>query len=247
MNEPSRVIALWAAPRSRSTAFFRSMIQLGGLVALHEPFCNVVDYGRTTVLDREVTTHRDLIAEIRAVSATGTVFLKDTTDQRYDAVFEDRDLLREAQHTFLIRRPAEVAASFYALKPDMERAHVGLEGLHELYRAVLDAGGRAPVVLDAADLVRAPEAVLRAYCARVGLPFDAAATSWSSGARPEWSMSERWHSAVSDSTGFVDRTTRYRDTVDNNPLLASFAAHHEPFYRELHAVRLVPEEEQAGH
>jgi hypothetical protein len=31
------VYALWSAPRSRSTAFFRSIVERGDLLALHEP------------------------------------------------------------------------------------------------------------------------------------------------------------------------------------------------------------------
>ena len=43
------VIALWAAPRSRSTAFFASMLEHGKVLALHEPFCNIKDYSETAV------------------------------------------------------------------------------------------------------------------------------------------------------------------------------------------------------
>ena len=40
------VFALWSAPRARSTAFVRSMVERGDLIALHEPFCNRADFGR---------------------------------------------------------------------------------------------------------------------------------------------------------------------------------------------------------
>jgi hypothetical protein len=43
MTNPG-LIMMWAAPRSRSTAFFRCMLEYG-LVALHEPFCNIADHG----------------------------------------------------------------------------------------------------------------------------------------------------------------------------------------------------------
>lgn len=233
------IIALWAAPRSRSTALFRSMVEHGGLLALHEPFCNVSDYGSTTVGSREVHTHGDLIAAIRELSATGTVFFKDTTDLRYDAVLADRRFLAEVRHTFLIRRPDEIAASFYALKPDMVRSDIGLEGLYEMYQAVLEAGGQAPVVLDAADMVSAPSDMLREYCDRVGIAYRASAATWSSGDRSEWARSARWHTAVSESTGFTATPTAYTDTVDNNETLAAFSKHHEPFYQLLAANRLV--------
>ncbi|MEU3644028.1 sulfotransferase family protein [Lentzea sp. NPDC034063] len=233
------IIALWAAPRSRSTALFRSMVEHGGLLALHEPFCNISDYGSTTVGSREVHTHAELIAAIRELSATRTVYFKDTTDLRYDAVLADREFLAEARHTFLIRRPDEIAASFYALKPDMVCSDIGLEGLYEMYQAVLAAGGQPPVVLDAADVVDAPGEMLREYCDRVGIDYRASATTWSSGERAEWAQSARWHKGVSESTGFTATSTTYADTVDNNEKLAAFSKHHEPFYELLAANRLV--------
>jgi hypothetical protein len=52
-----------------------------------------------------------------------SVFLKDTTDHRHEEVFADRRFLAEARRAFLIRRPEKIAASFYALAPDMGIQH----------------------------------------------------------------------------------------------------------------------------
>src|SRR5690348_1759329 len=41
------VFSLWSAPRARSTAFFRSMAERSDMTVLHEPFCNLRDYGET--------------------------------------------------------------------------------------------------------------------------------------------------------------------------------------------------------
>jgi hypothetical protein len=41
------VLALWSAPRARSTAFFRSMLERGDLLALHEPFEGLMYFGDT--------------------------------------------------------------------------------------------------------------------------------------------------------------------------------------------------------
>jgi hypothetical protein len=43
------VFALWSAPRARSTAFFRSMVERGDLIALHEPFFDLLAFGETEV------------------------------------------------------------------------------------------------------------------------------------------------------------------------------------------------------
>ncbi|MEN8649783.1 sulfotransferase family protein [Streptomyces sp. 21So2-11] len=227
-----RVIALWSAPRARSTAFFRSMVERGDLTTLHEPFGNLADFGETTVDGGAVRSDQELIEAMRELSARQQVFFKDTTDHRYPWVLEDRRFLREARHTFLIRRPDEIAASFYALQENMTAKDIGLEQLHELYRAVCENGER-PVVLNSDDVVRRPAETLAAYCAEVGLPPRPEALNWQPGKRTEWQRTDRWHTEVSDSSGFTTKTTEYAATVHNNTMLAEFSARHEPFYQAL--------------
>jgi hypothetical protein len=94
------------------------------------------------------------------------------------------------------------------------------------------------VIIDSADLVARPEATMAAYCAAVGLPFLPQALTWEPGERPEWRRSARWHMDVSTSAGFEQRHRHYTVTVENSDELASFAAHHRPFYEQLHAQRL---------
>ncbi|MDI6102981.1 hypothetical protein QLQ12_30640 [Actinoplanes sp. NEAU-A12] len=237
-TEAFPVIALWSAPRARSTAFFRTMLERDDVVALHEPFCNIADYGETTVDGTPVHSGPELIDAIRSLAGRSAVFFKDTTDHRYPAVLADPQFLREVRHTFLIRRPAEIAASYYALRPEMEVGDIGIEGMVELVEAVERAGGRPPVIIDADDLVRDPQGIFAAYCAAVGIPFRAETLTWQAGTRTEWQRTERWHAAVSSSSGLSAVTTRYADTVKNNPRLAAISAHHEPFYRRLRERRL---------
>jgi Sulfotransferase domain len=233
------VLALWAVPRSRSTAFFRAMIQHGGVSALHEPFCNLKDFGETDVGGRVLTSATELISAIYGLAALRRVFFKDTTDCRHAAVLGARRLLAEAHHAFLIRRPDEVVASYYALKPHMAVGELGFENLHELYQAVTRAGGRT-MVIDSDDLVANPAGTLRAYCAAAGLPFRERMLRWETGARHEWRRSSRWHQAVSGSAGFGTDRRAYRESVLTNATLAAYSAHHEPYYQLLHARRTCP-------
>ena len=79
---------------------------------------------------------------------------------------------------------------------------------------------------------------MAAYCAAVGLPFNARALTWQAGERPEWRRSARWHVDVSASSGFEQRERGYPHTVENSGQLARFAAHQRPFYERLYAQRL---------
>jgi hypothetical protein len=232
------VFALWSAPRARSTAFFRSMLERGDLIALHEPFCNLTCFGETDAGGRTFDSAVSLLAWLRDETNDVSVLLKDTTDYRHREVLADRRFLAEARHAFLIRRPEEIAASYYALYPGMSINAIGLEALHELHAAVRDAGGHRPVVIDSDDLVARPGATMAAYCAAVDLPFSPEALTWEPGDRPEWRRSARWHADASASSGFGRRERRYTCTVESSDDLARFASHHLPFYEQLHAQRL---------
>ncbi len=232
------VFALWSAPRARSTAFFRSMVERGDMVAVHEPFSDLAGLGETDVEGRPFDSPVSLLAWLVDQTQDVNVFLKDTTGRRFHAVLADRRLLAEARHAFLIRRPEEIAASSYAVEPGIGIDAIGLEALHELHAAVRDAGGHRPVVIDSDDLVARPAATMAAYCAAVELPFIPGALTWEPGERSEWRRSARWHVDVSASTGFAPRERRYTHTVESSDELARFAAHHLPFYEQLHAHRL---------
>jgi hypothetical protein len=232
------VFALWSAPRARSTAFFRSMVERGDMVVVHEPFGDLAGLGETDVEGRRFDSPVSLLVWLGDRTQDVNVFLKDTPDRRHREVFADRRFLAEARHAFLIRRPEEIAASFYAVEPVMGIDSIGLEVLHDLHSAVRDAGGHHPVVIDSDDLVARPEATMAAYCAAVGLPFIPEALTWEPGDRLEWRRSARWHVDVSASSGFASPERSYTHTVENSDELARFAARHLPFYEQLHAQRL---------
>ncbi|MEV0163958.1 sulfotransferase family protein [Nonomuraea fuscirosea] len=239
MDTKPVILALWSLPRSRSTAFFRMMAQRGDFLAVHEPFSNLAEFGSAEVAGQRVRTPRALLSTLRSAAEERPVFFKDTTDERYPAVLDDRDFLcTGARHTFLIRHPRETIRSYHALNPEVRRHQIGVEALHEIFTAVGRLTGKVPVVIDSADLVTAPEALVRAYCARVSIPFDPRALTWEAGDRPEWRPTRRWHADVARSTGFRQASTVYDLDVDRDPVLSGHLRHHLPFYEELHRHRL---------
>ncbi|MFQ6143750.1 sulfotransferase family protein [Streptomyces seoulensis] len=237
-REPSRILALWSAPRSRSTAFLRMMAERGDYTVVHEPFSHVADFGKADVAGRAVHSESELIAALRELSARTPVFFKDTTDFHYPGLLADTEFLAEAEHTFIIRHPAEIVASHYALNPALTRDEIGVARLGEIHDAVAAHTSRTPVVVDSDDLLAAPEATVRAYCAAVGIDFRAEALSWQPGLREEWRSTSAWHESTSRTSGFTKVASSYADTVDNNPLLAEFADYHLPHYLALKADRM---------
>lgn len=228
-----RAIALWSAPRSRSTAFLRMAMEIKDLITLHEPFSHRADFGQTEVDGRVVTGEHELTEAIVELGRRKRVFFKDTTDFRYPAVFANEAFLTEVTHTFILRDPAEVIASHCALNPDLTADEVGFGRLHEIFHAVAAATGRPPVVVDSDLLLDEPEAVVRAYCAATGLEFTAGMLSWQPAERTEWKRASRWHTDAAQSSGFVRSQPGYARTVANDPILAGYDRDQRPYYEEL--------------
>jgi hypothetical protein len=233
------MLMLWSAPRSRSTAFFRMMAERGDFTPVHEPFSYLAEFGHVEIDGQRITSETELIEFLRGLSGNGPVFVKDTTDERYPGVLADeRFLAEDATHTFIIRHPKETIASYYEVNPDVVQHQIGFEAQYEIFSTITRVAGREPVVVDADDLVRRPEDLVRAYCTQVGIDFRPEAMSWKPDNRSEWSPSDRWHTDAAASTGFGDVTEKRGVDVEAHPELSKYLKHHLPFYEELYARRL---------
>lgn len=240
MQERIPVLALWSAPRSRSTAFARMMAERNDRVVVHEPFSQVVDFGEARVGDRVAHTEQDVLAALRAIAAETPVFFKDTVDFHYPALLADHAFLKAATHTFIIRHPAEAIASHYALNPNLGRDEIGFAWLYEIFAAVRSATGTMPVVIDSDDLLDRPADTVRAYCSAVGIPFVPDALSWQPGMRPEWRATGRWHRSTSRTTGFTRGSGGGAEMVNANPVLRAYLDYHLPYYELLRTAALRP-------
>ncbi|MEV4847324.1 hypothetical protein AB0K20_29415 [Micromonospora matsumotoense] len=238
--ERMSVLALWSAPRSRSTAFARMMAERNDHLVVHEPFSQVVDFGEAKVGDRVARTEQEVLDALRAVAAERPVFFKDTMDFRYPALLADVAFLKAATHTFIIRHPTEAIASHFALNPKLGRDEIGFAWLCEVFEAVRSATGTTPTVIDSDDLLDRPEDTVRAYCAAVGIPFVPEALSWRPGMRPEWQATGRWHQSTSRTTGFGRKDGAGAGVVDGNPVLRGYRDYHLPYYERLRVAALRP-------
>ncbi len=214
------------------------MLERSDLIALHEPLEGLTFIGPVEIGPVRFETPDELVQWLLD-ETTENVFLKETlAPPVVELIRSNQRFLTEVRHAFLIRRPEEIAASFYALEGDMRIYDSGVEALHELYVAARDADGHQPIIIDSEDLVAHPEASMRAYCDAVGLPFDSDAMTWQAGVRPEWERTARWHEDASQSTGFVRPPKPDRHALALHPEVLRFAARHQPFYERLHANRL---------
>lgn len=234
------VLALWSAPRCRSTAFARMMTERGDRAVVHEPFSRVVDFGEVEVGESVARSESDVLAALRSMAAGIPVFFKDTTDFHYPALLADEAFLSAATHTFIIREPAEAIASHHALNPDLGRDEIGFARLYEIFTAVRSATGSTPVVIDSDDLLDRPAETVRAYCAAVGMDFRPDALNWAPGMRSEWQSTGKWHKSTSETTGFRRVGSGGAGVVAAEPVLRGYRDYHQPYYEKLRAVALRP-------
>jgi hypothetical protein len=150
-----------------------------------------------------------------------------------------REWLDAVTHAFLIREPAPMLVSLGEKLGDFDLEATGLPQQVEIFEHVLRTTGRVPPVVDAADLLAAPEPMLRTLCTALGIAFSERMLSWPPGRRAtDGVWARHWYERVERSTGF--------ETAEPSPVprlegrAAELEARCRPLYERLHAHRLRP-------
>lgn len=233
-------IVLWAVPRSRSTAFERTFVERDDFEVLHEPFSATYYLSPERRSDRFLDGEPDEDARAERVLADvlrprqRPVFIKDMA--YHVAAFLDADFVGRFTNSFLIRDPRKALASLHARHPTFTFEEAGYEQLSRLYDHATRDGAPAPVV-DAGDLVRDPEGIMRAYCMALEIPFVADALSWEPQKVPEFSRWDSWHDQAQHSSGIGDVDGEQRGLP---PELEQMYQRCLPYYERLRAARLAP-------
>jgi hypothetical protein len=234
------LVAVWAVPRSASTAFERSVAQRGDLEVVSEPFSAAYYDGPQARSSRFAPTAPDAtFAAVRArllsAAASRPTFVKDMAYQVLPAA--DAELVERTRHTFLVRDPRWSLASMAARWPDFTTDEAGFTAVAALIERV-EATGRPVVVIDSDDLRRDPVGMTRAWCDAVGLDFEPRALGWEPGLRGGWERWEDWHAATAASTGFVPPDPEPPEVSD--VYLAAAIEEATPLYRAIVERRLRP-------
>jgi len=167
-------VALWAVPRSISTAFERVFVERGDFKVFHEPFSASYYYSTERRSDRfsDVEPKEEYcLAEVlnKILASTGRpVFFKDMA--YHVSGFVTPEFVGRFRNTFIIREPRAVLASFSKFWPDFTFEEAGYEELHRLFGYAAELG-QEPVVVNASDLSEDPEGIVAAYCEWIGVPF----------------------------------------------------------------------------
>jgi len=200
---------MWSGPRNISTAMMRAWENRADTEVTDEPF--YAAYLATTGLDHPMR------AEVLAAQSTDWAECARhcAEGSRAQVHFQKhmcQHMVAEAplgwmgacRHAFLIRPPEAVAASFHRGWPEMRADDLGFRRQAELFDHVCQIAGDAPPVIEARDVLEAPEPTLRALCAALGVRFDPAMLSWPAGRRvSDGVWAAHWYARVEASTGFA--------------------------------------------
>ena len=232
-------LAMWSGPRNVSTALMRSFGSRADTLVVDEPLyaCYLaatgIDHpGRQAVLASQSNDWRTVAATLTGALPDGVRvhYQKHMAHHLLPAI--GRDWLGELTHAYLIRAPERVIASYAKVRGTPTLEDLGYPQQVELLRRY---GG--PVV-DAADLLADPPAVLARLCTAAGIAYDPAMLAWPPGPRDtDGVWAPWWYAGVEASTCFAAPPTDVPAVPEHLSALVDAA---RPYYEELAAQRLTP-------
>ena len=234
-----RRIALWAHPRSLSTAFERIFVERNDSTVVHEPFSYPFFFGperghaRFAEEPTQPSQTFDRVTKtLVGPTSTPILFFKDLAfhiSGRTSPAF-----LSKFTNTFILRRPDEALASFYAKLPDFDWLEAGYEALLNLYHCVSEVSEKSPVVVEAAALQQDPNAVVESYCQDIGIPFLPESLQWEPRPIKLFGSWEGWHDEAQYSRGI--EPPRNKRSIDLPPRIQAMVDRAWPYYHEMLAL-----------
>ena len=207
---------MWSGPRNLSTALMRAWQNRGDTAVWDEPFyafyLSATDTnhpGAAEVIAAGETDWPRVVERLTGdVTGNRAVFFqKHMTHHLLPEI--DRAWMDEVENCFLIRDPREVIASYARVRDKVDAEDVGILQQAEIFDFVASRRKRAPLVLDARDLLDNPRGILRALCEGLGIEFTENMLSWPPGPRPSDGVwAKHWYRSVYESTGFKPHLPR---------------------------------------
>jgi hypothetical protein len=204
-------IAMWSGPRNISTAMMRAWSNRADTAVIDEPFyayylerTGKKHPGAAEIIDQGETDWRKVAARLttEAIPSGKRVFFqKQMTHHLLPEI--DREWIVDVTNCFLIRDPREVILSYIRKNSDPELEDLGFVQQCQIFDFVRERTGSVPPVIDADDVLKNPERILRLLCEAVGVEFDKAMLSWPLGLREtDGAWAKHWYDAVTRSTSF---------------------------------------------
>lgn len=208
-GRPQR-LAMWSGPRNLSTALMYAFAARGDCAVWDEPFyaaylaATGLDHPmRAAVLAAGEADPARVAARCAAAPPAGAALCYQKHMTHHMIPGFPLDFMECCTNVFLIRHPVRVVASYATKRGDPAAEDLGFRQQARLFDRVADRSGRAPAVIDSADIRADPAAALSRLCAAIGLDFTPAMLAWPAGPKPfDGAWAAHWYPAVHRSTGF---------------------------------------------
>ena len=240
--EPVRV-AMWSGPRNISTAMMRAWENREDCAVSDEPLyaaylaATGLDHpGRDAVIAAGETDWRRVADALLGPVPGGKPVWYQKHMNHHLLPDMDTGWVLGLRNILLIRDPSEVVASYLKSRATVTPDDIGLPQQGRLFDLLLARLGDIPLVIDAGDFLRAPEAHLRVLCQRLGIAFTTRMLAWPAGPRDSDGVwAPYWYDAVWRSTGFEPWRPR-EDTLSGDALAVAEAC--RPVYERLRSYRI---------
>jgi hypothetical protein len=231
-------IAMWSGPRNLSTAMMYSFAARGDCAVWDEPF--YAAYLKATGLNHPMREEIMACGETDptrvAAACEGEIphdkplfYQKHMTLHMIDGF--PRGFMHACENVFLIRHPARVVASYSRKREGPTLDDLGFEQQAQLFDEVADRLGRAPRVIDSADIRTDPRKHLARLCAALDIAFTDNMLHWPAGGHPDDGVwASHWYGAVHRSTGFAEPEGSLPELTGAIARLVESAL---PFYQKL--------------
>ncbi len=202
-------IAMWSGPRNISTAMMRSFENRSDCAVVDEPFyaaylaaTGLAHPMRDEVLASQPHDWRVVAAGLVEAEPAAVFYQKHMTHHMLPDF--GLDWSSACRNAFLIRDPAAVLASYIQKRTGVRLEDIGVVRQRELFDREADRLGRAPPVVESADVLADSRRTLSALCAALEIPFLEEMLSWPAGRRgSDGVWAPAWYETVERSTGFA--------------------------------------------
>ena len=239
------IVAMWSGPRNLSTAMMRAFENRNDTEVLDEPF--YAHYLSATGLDHP---GRDMIIDSQSTDWNEVVDMCTNSDLQERPIWYQKHMaqhnlegfdiswVKDVTNCLLIRDPKYVIASYGKKFPIEDERLLGYIQQTEIIEFLEKENGMVPPIIDADDILRDPEIMLKKLCQKIGIDFSLTMVSWPKGPRESDGIwAPYWYEGVQDSTGF--QPYAYREVILDDDLIEIYD-NCMNYYDAIHQKRIRP-------
>ncbi len=248
-------IAMWACPRTRSSAITRAFEQIDDCMVYDEPlhhlsfvdkinYHDIIDFPSDYLSKYYNNSYANIIEKLIGDLPEGKYFSFQKHMSFHILPGFDKSWISKVKNCFLIRDPRETIVSYWKARKSAgfswedSESFVGWEEHYRLFQEIENLTGEKPIIIDSGDIVKDPRSYLKTLCYQLGINFSEKMLFW----RPEetnlvsWknTMFEQFRTDVINSNGFFQESKE----INIPDILVPCINKCMPLYEEMYKYRL---------